>query len=291
MICIPPKRKRGKRHHPWQERRQTRRPSPPPAAVNGLLAKAGHSFCVKAQGIAMDDYDPFSTARPVPTATRPLLGLTVLVIEDSRFACEAMRLLCLRSGARIRRADCLRSARRHLRTYFPSVIIIDIGLPDGSGRDLISELSGADPRVGVILATSGDPETESAALAAGADGFLPKPITSLAEFQQAILSRLPAERQPSGPRILNDEKVEPDRIALQDDIAHIASVLQDPTDGQTLDYVAQFLGGVARSAQDHGLETAARTLAQRRASGDPTGPAARALSNLLEQRLLEKMAI
>lgn len=62
----------------------------------------------------MGTNDPFTANYPAPTAARPLLGLTVLVVEYSRYAYEAMRLLCLRSGARIRRADCIRSAHRHL---------------------------------------------------------------------------------------------------------------------------------------------------------------------------------
>jgi len=103
----------------------------------------------------MDDRDAFLTTRS-PTANRPLLGLTVLVVEDSRFSCDAMRLLCLRSGARIRRADCLRSARRHLQVYRPAVLIVDLGLPDGSGAELIDDMNRTTPRVDVILGTSGD---------------------------------------------------------------------------------------------------------------------------------------
>ena len=110
--------------------------------------------------------------------------LTVLVVEDSKYACEEIRLLSLRSGARIRRADCLRSARRHLQVYRPSAVIIDLGLPDSNGTELIEEVHTTSPRVGVLLATSGDSFGGSVALAADADGFFAKPLTSLTVFQE-----------------------------------------------------------------------------------------------------------
>jgi PleD family two-component response regulator len=87
-------------------------------------------------GVMEGELDQMAAAA-APTRARPLLGLTVLVVEDSRYASEALRLMCLRSGARIRRADCIASAKRHLNVYRPSVAIIDLGLPDGSGLDLI----------------------------------------------------------------------------------------------------------------------------------------------------------
>lgn len=136
------------------------------------------------------DADDQTLLRQTPTARRPLLGLTVLLVEDSRFASEAIRLMCLRSGARIRRADSMETARRHLAIYRPSVLLVDLGLPDGSGLTLIEALSKATPRIDVILGTSGDTGLQAAAMAAGADGFIAKPVESLLAFHNEILRHL-----------------------------------------------------------------------------------------------------
>lgn len=232
----------------------------------------------------MDDLADFMTSRP-PTSAHPLLGRTVLVVEDSRFACEAMRLLCLRSGARIRRADSLRSARRHLQAYRPSVVIVDMGLPDGSGAELIEELNHAQPRVDVILATSGDLELEDVATAAGADGFIAKPMASLSQFQNAILQHVPLDEHPPGPRVVSADTVSPDPIAFRDDMAHVADVLAGRHDERTLDYVAQFVGGVALSAEDASLSKAIDTLVERRARGVEVGNALDRLSGMVQDRM------
>lgn len=239
----------------------------------------------------MDTNDPFAANYPAPTAARPLLGLTVLVVEDSRYACEAMRLLCLRSGARIRRADCIRSARRHLQVYRPSVVVVDMGLPDGNGADLIAELAQAEIEKSVVLATSADDTLEPEAMAAGAQGFLSKPITSLAVFQQMVLAALPADRQPPGLRAIVDEQVSPDQIAYHDDINYAAELLDNLPDDKALDYIAQFLAGVARSVEDDRMEQAARALALKRAAGETATSETAQIAGLIQQRLAIKIAI
>ncbi len=241
----------------------------------------------------MDDLDKLTDLQPLrmPTSNRPLLGMTVLVVEDSRFSCEALRLMCLRSGARIRRADCLKSARRHLRVYRPSIAIVDMGLPDGSGAELIHDLNNACPRVGVILATSGDDGTQQQARDAGADGFLPKPLANVGAFQQTILDLLPVDRRPSGPRVLNDEVVAPDPMAYRDDMSHVANLLDDHQDGPVLDYLLQFIGGVARSAADNQLEDAANDLADSREDKAVLPGKVARLAGLVQDRLNDRIAI
>ena len=232
----------------------------------------------------MDTIDTLALMR-APTALRPLLGQTVLVVEDSRFASEAVRMMCLRSGARIRRADSLETAHRHLAIYLPTVLLVDVGLPDGSGIDLIKSLADASPRIDVIIGTSGDAALKGAAMAAGADGFLEKPVESLLAFQTMVLAHVPVDRQPPAPRIVKDEVISPDLIAYQDDLSHVAQVLGRDSDSNTLDYVTQFLGGVAHSAHDHDLGHAITRLTQIRKEGRNPDQGVAALSDMVQLRL------
>lgn len=206
-----------------------------------------------------DIFDDFVFPRR-PTPDRPLLGQTVLVVEDSRFAGETMRLMCLRGGARIRRADCLRAAARHLKTYRPTVVVVDLGLPDGSGLDLIRQLARSPQRVPVLLALSGDPSLQDAAIEAGADDFLAKPFGSVSSFHNAILSRLPLDERPRGPRELTNDIVQADSDALFDDFALISDLLNGQMDARTLNYAVNFAIGLGRSVEDEALVESARRL-------------------------------
>lgn len=232
----------------------------------------------------MDNMDAFGLTR-APTAARPLLGQTVLVVEDSRFSSEAVRMMCLRSGARIRRADSLETAHRHLAVYHPTILIVDVGLPDGSGIDLIHALAVAQPRISVIIGTSGDSAARNAVMTAGADDFVEKPVESLLAFQNTILAHVPKDRQPPTPRLVQDEQISPDPVAYQDDLNHVAQVLDGIGDDRTLDYVTQFLGGVARSAQDHALGRAVSNLAQLRHAGRNPDQGVAALSDMVQKRI------
>jgi CheY-like chemotaxis protein len=214
------------------------------------------------------------------------MGLTVLVVEDSRYASEAVRLLCIRSGARIRRADTLTAAHRHLQVYRPAVVIVDLGLPDGSGIDLIAELASEDQVARpVLIATSGadgDGAAE-AALAAGAQEFIPKPFASVCDFQQIILKHLPKDMRPTGPRLLNHETVSPDPIALNEDLLHLDELLGNGLDA--LPYVAPFLQGLSRLANDDELATVSKLLTRAQTNGEGRRNAIQATRALIQQRL------
>ncbi|WP_235840957.1 response regulator [Cereibacter ovatus] len=187
----------------------------------------------------------------------PLSGLTILAVEDSHFAAEALRLLCHRSGAKLRRTETLEAARSHLDLYRPDAVVVDLSLPDGSGAALIAELT-ADAPGPVVIAASGDPSGREAALAAGAHGFMEKPLDSLALFQQMLLQHLPDRQRPP-----EDEALPPpDPFSLREDLSRAATLATDAQPHSApARYLAGFVSGIARSSGDTPLEQAARSAA------------------------------
>jgi len=199
-------------------------------------------------------------------------GITLLVVEDSRFTCDSMRLICLRAGGRLRRAETLAAARAHLACYRPDVVIVDLGLPDGRGEGLIADLAA---RGIPVLGTSGDPDGHDLAIAAGAAGFVDKPMGGIAAFRSLVLrvlgtgvSDVPAENADGW-----SDSPFGDPLAFRDDLARAASLIS----GDQRDYALGFLRNLGRAAGDGALEAAA--------AGAVSDPDRTVLARLLAERL------
>jgi DNA-binding NarL/FixJ family response regulator len=127
---------------------------------------------------------------------RPMQGqsakpLNVLLVEDDRpIREEFARMVEADAGLRLLAAtsNCSEARQAAARTW-PDVALIDLGLPDGDGTDLVAELAqpsrGQVPTHVIVVTVFGDESHVVRALSAGAHGYLLKD-TPLAEFSQAI---------------------------------------------------------------------------------------------------------
>lgn len=93
-------------------------------------------------------------------------------------------------------ADTMEKARNLINSSSFNCAIIDIGLPDGDGTDLIEEIRRKGWQCGVLMLTAyGQPDSRVACLGKGADAYLVKKAT-LREVEatvQSILRRLPGD--------------------------------------------------------------------------------------------------
>lgn len=225
---------------------------------------------------------------PASLRRQCLFAVTILLVEDSRSASEAIRLYAAESGARVRRADSLNAASRHLAVYRPNVVIVDLGLPDGDGTELIRHLASASTPLSAIVALSGHERAswQAEAMAAGAAACLEKPIPSLRSFQEAVLSVLPdaeSRRRPDERELLLAGRATV-RAALEEDLRRARGLLGDALpagDGETVAYCAQFLQSVGEMLGDLDLAVAAR--------GAGTAAGAGLLARAVEARLERRM--
>lgn len=114
----------------------------------------------------------------------------VLVVEDDAGIAEAVVYALERDGMRARIAASIERARADDAWF--DVAVLDLGLPDGSGYDLLGEWRARSDRPAIVVLTSRDGEVDCvASLEAGADDFVPKPFSprALVARIRAVLRR------------------------------------------------------------------------------------------------------
>jgi len=108
-------------------------------------------------------------------ATAGAAGFTAMVVDDHPLVRESMvaRLRAMGAGD-IAEAASIAEARARARSGPRDLAVLDLGLPDGSGVDLVQQLRSEGWARIVVLSAADDPYSVRAAFVAGAQGYLLK---------------------------------------------------------------------------------------------------------------------
>ena len=106
--------------------------------------------------------------------------MRLLVIEDEPRIAEILKSGLQRAGFAVDVVQLCAVAREALALTVYDAAILDLGLPDGDGLDLLAELRSAHNGVPVLVLTARDAvENRVSGLDAGADDYLVKPFATV----------------------------------------------------------------------------------------------------------------
>lgn len=117
---------------------------------------------------------------------------SVLLVEDDTFLREGLYTVLTEEGYAVSAADSLGQAREWLARQAFHLIVLDVGLPDGSGISLCRQLRARGNEVPILFLTAFDEEVQIVSgLDAGADDYVTKPfrLRELLSRVRALLRR------------------------------------------------------------------------------------------------------
>ena len=101
---------------------------------------------------------------------------TVVVIEDEPQIRRFVRSALEAEGWQVHEADTAKKGLTEAGTRKPDLLVLDLGLPDGDGLDVIRDVRGWSVVPIIVLSARSDELDKIAALDAGADDYLTKPF-------------------------------------------------------------------------------------------------------------------
>ena len=120
-----------------------------------------------------------------------------VLIEDERQIRRFVRAALESEGWSVHESDTLKQGLVEAGTRKPDVVIVDLGLPDGDGVDLIRDLRTWSGVPVIVLSARSDEADKVEALDAGADDYLTKPF-GVAELLARVRATVRRRAQPAG---------------------------------------------------------------------------------------------
>jgi two-component system, OmpR family, KDP operon response regulator KdpE len=127
------------------------------------------------------------------SATSPV----AVVIEDEPQIRRFVRHALESEGWQVHEAETLRAGLAEAGTRKPDLLVLDLGLPDGDGIDLIRDVRSWSTLPIIVLSARVDETDKIAALDAGADDYLTKPF-GVGELLARVRANLRRPRAAAG---------------------------------------------------------------------------------------------
>lgn len=121
----------------------------------------------------------------------------VIVVEDEPNIQRFIRMSLEGEGCQVHVADSVKRGLIEIGTRKPDIVVLDLGLPDGDGVDLIRDLRAWSDIPVIVLSARTAEADKVAALDAGADDYLIKPFGA-AELLARVRAHLRRRTQVAG---------------------------------------------------------------------------------------------
>ncbi|MEG1849178.1 MAG: response regulator transcription factor, partial [Oscillospiraceae bacterium] len=155
---------------------------------------------------------------------------TVLVVEDESAIRNFISTILVADGYRVIHADSGRQAESLIRTSHPDVILLDLGLPDMDGMEILRSVRQTANTPVIIVSARGHEKEKVTALDLGADDYIVKPFGPeelLARIRAAIRhSTKLSSGEPTGIFLCGELTIDFDRrlVLLEGKDVHLTQI-------------------------------------------------------------------
>lgn len=172
------------------------------------------------------------------------MAASILLVEDDHYLQDGLTELLQREGYAVRVAGSCSAARLLAREAPYALIILDVGLPDGSGLDLCRAWRADGLDMPILFLTASDDELQIVrGLDAGGDDYVTKPFHML-----ELLSRIRALLRRRRPTTFVEDGLQIDLMRMQV-VRDGETVFLTPTEFQLLSALVRHEGQILTRGQ------------------------------------------